>query len=181
MTRTLETLLLTTLVTLAACDASDDAESRPRDKILYTDPASLDAIIESDSEIQDMVAAQLEMDGDRLLDMALDPDASPDLVLTAPPSPSAAESCVGLNDFLDFCYETSGSGMFLWIEVLGVSSGKDYIGSNGACDSGGLDVGVASAEYVYCYLRLPVDQVIVVAEACFFGDCEDVAYVEVLD
>lgn len=178
MTRTLQTILLTTLVTLAACDATDGdvTEASPRDKVLYTDAASLEALVESDSEIQDAIAAQLELDGDRLLDMALDPAASPDLVLTAPPSPSMAESCVGLTDFLDFCYETTNDGVYLWIEVLGVSSGKDYFGANAACDSGGLDVGIASAEYVYCYIRIPVAHAIVTAEACWFGSCEDVVY-----
>lgn len=182
MTRTLETLLLVTLVTLAACDASDDvAEPAPRDKVLYTDPASLEALIElEDDEARDVVTAQLELDSEQLLDMALDPDASPDLQLTAPPAPTAASSCVGITDFLDFCYEEKGAGVNVWVEILGISSGKDYLGAYGVCDGGGLDAGIASAEYVYCYLALPVPQLVFVAEACYFGDCADVGYVALL-
>lgn len=183
MTHTPRVLVLATLVALTACDAPDhdSPEASPRDKVLYTDAASLEALAQSDSVIQDAMADQLELDGERLLDMALEPDASPDLSLTAPPSPSLSSSCVGLNDFLDFCYDKTQSGVWVWVEVLGVESPKDYLGYNGACDSGGLDVGLASATYTYCYWRIPVQQVYIGAEACWLGDCEDVFYAKFFD
>ena len=70
--------------------------------------------------------------------------------------------------------------MNVWVKILGISSGKDYLGAYGVCDGGGLDAGIASAEYVYCYLALPVPQLVFVAEACYLGDCADVGYVALL-
>lgn len=181
MTRTPQILTLAALATLAACDTPDAAQARTRDEILRTDAESLVALAESESEIQDAMAAQLDVSSEHLLDIALDPAASPEVVLTAPPSPSLASSCVGLNDFLDFCYETTNSGVWVWIEVLGVASPKDYLGTNGACDNGGLDVGLASVSYGYCYWNvIPIEQVYIGGEACWFGDCEDFFYAKLL-
>ena len=187
MTRTLEILglaaLVTVTVTVTACDSPDRDvdDAAPRDKVLRTDPASLEALAElEDSEAREMVTAQLGLDSEQLLDMALDPAASPDLQLTAPPAPTAADSCVGITDILDFCVERKGAGVNVWVKIIGVSSGKDYLGAYGVCDGGGVDAEIASAEYVYCYLALPVPQVVFVAEACYFGSCEDVGHVWVL-
>jgi hypothetical protein len=183
MTHTLEILTLAALVTVTACDAPDRDvdDAAPRTKTLYTDVASLEALAESDSEIHDVMAAQLELSSDELLEIALDPAMAPDVVLTAPPAPTKSGSCVGLHDVLDFCYQKGATGVTVWVEVLGVDSPHQYLGLSGACIDGGLDVELASVDYAICTTPIPVPQVIIVAEACLAGFCDDVAYVKLFN
>lgn len=184
MTRTLETLTLAALVTftvtLTGCDSPDRDvdDAAPRTKVLYTDAASLEALAESESEIQDVVAEQLGIDGDALLDIALDPAGSPGVTLTAPPAPVASGPCVSLNDVLDFCHFKTTTGVTAWVELLGVSSPHKYLSLSGACTEGELVAGFATADYAICTAPIPIPQVIVTAETCTLGICDDVAYVK---
>lgn len=182
MARILETLTLATLVTVTlavtACDSPDRDvdDAAPRDEVLRTDAASLEALAESESEILDAMAAQLGIDSDELLDMALDPAASSGLDLTAPPSPTKSGTCVGLGDIIDFCYQPTSSGVWVWVEAFGIESAHDYLGTNGACDSGGLGTWPATVSYTYCYWEIPVRQVYIGAEACWDDDCDGFFY-----
>lgn len=174
MNRTIATLAtLATLATIPACDAPDTGDAEPRSKVLHSDAASLAALAEADTEVLDQMAAQLDMSGDALLARALDPEAYEDMSLTNAPRPALGESCVGITDEVEFCWEKSGGGYFFWVKAFGINGPKHYGSQHGACTSGGFKEWGTGATYTVCYLEIPFKHFIVAAEACFLGDCAD--------